>query len=244
MPENLSAVLALAAVTVGSLHTIAPDHWVPLTALSRAQGWSRARAIRITALCGFGHVTVSVLLGVLALAFGLELLRAVGERMAAVAALLLIGFGLTYAIVGLRRAAGKRLHGHHHDHYDHVHEPSRMTPWALFLLYSADPCIALIPILFAAVPLGIAWTTIIIGAYELATIGTMIALSTRHSTISSRSSFVQPACGTPPCGSNIGSTAEETSPADVWKGKPWCLPKASVFEEPTDYAASWQQSPA
>jgi hypothetical protein len=184
MSESLAGALALAAVTVGSLHTIAPDHWVPLTALARAQGWSRGRAIRVTALCGFGHVTVSVLLAGLALIFGIELLGVVGERMAAAAALLLIGFGLIYAVVGLRRAArrvhaghsGPHAHGHSHRHLDHVHDASRMTPWALLLVYSADPCVALMPILFAAVPLGLGRTVMIVAAYELATIGTMIAL--------------------------------------------------------------------
>jgi nickel/cobalt transporter (NicO) family protein len=174
--EPLTGVLALAAIGIGSLHTVAPDHWVPFAALARAQGWSPGRTARITAACGFGHVTVSVLLGVLALVFGLELLRVVGQRMEAVAGLLLIGFGLVYAILGVRRAAGARLHGHHHHHYDHVHEPRAMTPWALFVLFSADPCVAVIPILFAAAPLGGWQTAVVVGAYELATIGTMVAL--------------------------------------------------------------------
>src|SRR5262249_52428011 len=145
-------------------------------ALARAQGWSRGRTARITALCGFGHVTVSAVLGVLALFFGLELLRLVGERMEAVAGLLLLAVGLVYAGYGLRRAPGVHVHGHHHAHYDHVHEPRRMTPWALFLLFSADPCVAVIPILFAAAPLGALRATLIVGAYEVATIGTMVAL--------------------------------------------------------------------
>lgn len=51
-----------------------------------------------------------------------------------------------------------------------------MTPWALFLLFSADPCVAVIPILFAAAPLGVAQTAAVVVAYEIATIGTMIAL--------------------------------------------------------------------
>lgn len=176
MPEPLTGLLALAAVTLGSLHTLAPDHWVPFAALARAQGWSRARTARITALCGFGHVTVSVLLGVLALVFGLEMLRLVGQRMEAMAGILLIAFGLVYAVYGLRRAAGSHVHGHHHHRYDHVHEPRTMTPWALFLLFSADPCVAVIPILFAAAPLGTLRTAVVVGAYELATIGTMVAL--------------------------------------------------------------------
>jgi nickel/cobalt exporter len=176
LSESLTGVLALAAITVGSLHTIAPDHWVPFAALARAQGWSRARTVRITAACGFGHVTSSVVLGGLALFFGFEMLRLVGERMEAVAGLLLIGFGLVYTTYGLRRALGAHVHGHHHDHYDHVHEPRTMTPVALFLLFSADPCVAVIPILFAAAPLGVWQTLLVVGAYELATIATMVAL--------------------------------------------------------------------
>jgi nickel/cobalt exporter len=176
MSESLTTVLALGAVTLGSLHTIAPDHWAPFAALSRAQGWSRARTVRITAVCGFGHVTVSVLLGALALVFGLEMLRVVGQRMEAVAGLLLIAFGLVYAVVGLRGAAGSHCHGHHHAHYDHVHEPARMTPWALFLVFSADPCVAVIPILFAAAPLGVLRATLVVCAYEVATIATMVVL--------------------------------------------------------------------
>jgi nickel/cobalt exporter len=176
MSEPLTGLLAGAAMTLGSLHTLAPDHWVPFAALARAQGWSRARTARITALCGFGHVTVSVLLGVLALLFGLEMLRAIGARLEALAGVLLIAFGLVYAIYGLRRRAGVHVHGHHHAHYDHVHQPGRTTPWALFLLFSADPCVAVIPILFAAAPLGGLRTALVVAAYELATIATMVAL--------------------------------------------------------------------
>jgi nickel/cobalt transporter (NicO) family protein len=176
MFDSLTAVLALGAVTLGSLHTIAPDHWVPFAAISRAQGWSRGKTMRITALCGFGHVTVSVLLGILALVFGLEMLHVIGQRMEAFAGILLIAFGMVYGVLGLRRAAGEHFHGHHHHHYDHVHEPSKMTPWALFLLFSADPCVAVIPILFAAAPLGWLRTTLVVCAYELATIATMVVL--------------------------------------------------------------------
>ena len=32
--------LALAAASVGALHSVAPDHWVPFAALARARGWS------------------------------------------------------------------------------------------------------------------------------------------------------------------------------------------------------------
>jgi hypothetical protein len=176
MHDGLVVTLALTAATVGALHSIAPDHWVPFAALARARGWSAARTARLTFLCGFGHVTVSVLLGLFALNVGREVLEAFGRRLEALAGVLLIALGVVYAVWGLRRVAGQRVHGHRHAHYDHVHDPSRATAWGLFLLFSADPCVALVPILLAAAPLGAVQTAAVVVIYELATIGAMLAL--------------------------------------------------------------------
>jgi hypothetical protein len=176
MAGGLFLTLAGAAAGVGALHTLAPDHWVPFAALARAQRWSAAKTARITFLCGFGHVTVSALLGLLGLVFGRAIFEKAGARMEAVAGILLVGFGLAYGVWGMRRAAGRRVHGHAHAHYDHVHDASKTTAWSLFLLFSADPCVAVIPLLFAAAPLGTAPTVGLVLLYEAATIGTMILL--------------------------------------------------------------------
>jgi len=173
---SLFTSLALAAITIGALHSLAPDHWVPIAAVARARSWSRSRASRVAFFCGLGHVTVSMLLGLLALMFGAQLFESIGEQMVSVAGLLLIGFGVAYAVWGLRGAFAHRLHGHHHHHYDHVHDPSRVSAWSLFAIYCADPCIALIPILFAAAPLSSAETIAIIVAYEVAAVGAMVVL--------------------------------------------------------------------
>lgn len=174
--KGLFAALSLGALTVGSLHTLAPDHWVPFAALARSRGWSAGRTLRVTLACGFGHVTVSALLGGLGLLFGIEIIERFGRRMEAAAGVLLVGFGVAYAIRGLRRAAGRKLHGHSHAHYDHVHDSGRMTAWTLFLLFSADPCVAVIPLLFAAAPLGAAPAAGIVLVYEISTLATMVAL--------------------------------------------------------------------
>jgi nickel/cobalt exporter len=170
------AAIAVTAATLGSLHALAPDHWVPFAALGRAQRWPAARTARVTILCGFGHVTVSVILGVVAVLSGLEVVAALGRRLESLAGLLLIAFGLVYGLWGLRRAAGARLHGHVHRHYDHVHEASRVTPWTLFLLFSADPCVAVIPLIVAAAPLGAGAVAAIALIFEAATIGMMVSL--------------------------------------------------------------------
>jgi len=175
MSSPLFSTLAIAAVTVGSLHTAAPDHWVPFAALARARGWSAGKTARVTLLCGIGHVTVSAAIGLAGAFFGMRVLAAFGARLGAVAPLLLIAFGVAYALWGIRRAIPPRLHGHPHAHYDHVHDPSKTSARALFILFSADPCVAIAPLVFAAAPLGWPSTLGIALLYEIATIATMVA---------------------------------------------------------------------
>jgi nickel/cobalt exporter len=170
---NLAMALVAAAVSVGSIHTLAPDHWLPFAALARAQHWSARRTALVTAACGLGHVTGSVALGLLSVLLGVELLERFGRHLESVSGLLLIGFGVAYAVWGLRRSA--HAHRHHHGHSQGP-APSALSPWTLFLVFSADPCVAVIPLIFAAAPLGWATTLAVIVAYEVATIGTMVAL--------------------------------------------------------------------
>jgi nickel/cobalt transporter (NicO) family protein len=174
--DDVAITLGIAAASIGALHALAPDHWIPIAAVGRARRWSLGRTARVAVGCGFAHVTVSVALGVAALAAGTTVVGALGARAVSISGALLIGFGVVYAVWGLRRAVAVRVHGHRHHHYDHVHDPSRATVWALLAIYSADACVAVIAILFAAAPLGAGATFGIILVYEVATIGTMVVL--------------------------------------------------------------------
>ncbi len=176
MAVDLALPLAFAALSVGSLHSLAPDHWLPIAAVGRARAWSTARTARVTLLCGAGHVTVSVLLGLIGLFTGRRAVEAFGDRTAAMSGVLLVGFGFGYALWGMRHAVA-HLHGHPHHHYDHVHDPSQAGVWSLFAIYCADPCIAVIPILFAAASLSVTATVGIVLIYEAATIATMVLLA-------------------------------------------------------------------
>ena len=125
-------------------------------------------------------------------------MQAVGERLENLAGVLLIGFGVAYGAWGLHRAMRARIHRHVHDvlpahqhrksgqaelshghHHHHHHGPlvnRRLTPWTLFLLFSADPCVAVVPLMFASAPLGWSSTLLVVLAYEIATIATMVGL--------------------------------------------------------------------
>jgi hypothetical protein len=42
-PLEPAALLLIATVAaVGVLHTVVPDHWVPITLMARQRGWNRA----------------------------------------------------------------------------------------------------------------------------------------------------------------------------------------------------------
>lgn len=176
MSSSLALTLGAAAAGVGALHALAPDHWLPIAAVSRARSWSMGRTARVALACGTGHVTVSAALGVIALVTGTSVVAALGAKVGSIAGLLMIGFGVAYALWSARHVIARRLHGHDHQHFDHVHDPSQMSTWALFAIYCADPCIAVIPIVFAAAPLSVPATIAIVAVYELATMTTMAGL--------------------------------------------------------------------
>ncbi len=175
MNDGMLVALVIAAATVGSLHTMAPDHWMPFAALARARRWTLPRTARTTVLCGFGHVTVSAALGVAGLVAGLTVIHAVGSHLEKQANWMLMAFGTVYMIWGLSR--GPHAH-HHHDHqhdgghnYDHDHG---LTEWSLFLLFCADPCVAVIPLIMAASAGGWSAVAAVVITYEVATIATMV----------------------------------------------------------------------
>jgi hypothetical protein len=175
------SVIALTAAVVGALHSVAPDHWVPFAALARARRWPLAHTARITILCGLGHVTVSAILGIVALVTGLKAVHAIGIRLEEHATLLLMAFGMVYMAWGLRRSFRRdplavmhhRHHHHAHGHNDHDHG---LTEWSLFTLFSLDPCVAVIPMIVAASAGGWGAVGAVVVVYEAATIGAMMVL--------------------------------------------------------------------
>ena len=174
--------LVLGAAGIAALHALAPDHWVPFAALARTERWSTARTATVTALCGAGHVTASVVIGVLGAAFGIGLFEAFGAALEGMAPYVLIGFGLAYATWGAGRLVRERWHrrmharGEHHHHHRHHHLDHALSARALFLLFCADPCVAVIPLMFAAFSSGWTAALAVVVAYEVATIATMVAL--------------------------------------------------------------------
>jgi sulfite exporter TauE/SafE len=199
MTQELSILVATAAM-IGVLHTvIGPDHYVPFVAMAGARRWSLRRTLGITTVCGVGHVLGSMILGTLGIALGwavggLEWLEGIRGG---VAAWLLLGFGLAYTAWGLRQAIRNRPHTHWHSHADgtvhdhthrhreahaHVHEAKvsqrrlrSATPWVLFVIFVFGPCEALIPILMVPAAAGSWWSVgLVVLVFGAVTVTTML----------------------------------------------------------------------
>lgn len=156
MDGNASFTLLMASTaTIAIIHSLAPDHWMPLASMARARNWSRNRMVGATLLCGVGHVGSSILLGLIGLALGLGLSRLtwVESQRGQMSGMLLIGFGLAYGIWGLKKALAK--------HTDTAQDENRrsLAVWALVILFVLGPCEPLIPLLFLAFPRG--WHAVI-----------------------------------------------------------------------------------
>ena len=57
-------IIAGSAASVGFIHTIlGPDHYLPLVAMAKANGWSGAKTASYTAVCGFSHILGTIIIG-------------------------------------------------------------------------------------------------------------------------------------------------------------------------------------
>lgn len=193
-------VLVLTAAAIAFVHTVlGPDHYLPFVAMAKARGWSLQKTVRVTLICGIGHLGGSVLLGFVGIMLGVQLasLEWLESMRGNVAAWLLIGFGLAYLAWGLGQAYKNKPHSHWHSHggvthehkhshhrdHAHVHDqqahdqrerPRSVTPWLIFIIFVLGPCEPLIPLLmYPAARESLAGVLIVATVFGLVTVVTM-----------------------------------------------------------------------
>lgn len=187
-------VLIIAASSVACLHTVSgPDHYLPFIALSKSRGWSFAKTIGWTVVCGCGHVWSSVLLALGGAAIGWSLSKVswMENIRGGVAGWVMLGFGLLYGIWGLYRAYKNNPHKHfdlqddgtiyvyHHNHGEVIAPQDRykVTPWVMFIIFILGPCEPMIPLLyFPAAKNSWAGMILLITIYTAITLLTMVTM--------------------------------------------------------------------
>ena len=178
MPDPLQTTTLLLGTTasLAVVHTLlGVDHSLPFVALGRARGWTLARTLLVTAVCGAGHVASSVAIGALGIGLGIatDALLWLESARGELAAGLLLGFGLAYAAWAVWRRLRRR---------DRAHPAAAdarradVTPWALFIVFALGPCEPLIPLM--VVP-GVAgdWLAVaaVVAVFGLLTVAVMLA---------------------------------------------------------------------
>lgn len=150
MPESFS-VLIISTISIAIIHSFAPDHWLPFVMIGKAQRWTRAKHVWITVVASIAHVGSSVVLGCIGILLGMATihLQGIEATRGQIGVLLLIGFGLAYALWGLKRART------HHHHSLELLEKKAVTLWTLFAVFVLGPCEPLIPLMFLATGYGV-----------------------------------------------------------------------------------------
>ncbi len=184
MSGTTPALLA-AAAGVGFGHAILPDHWVPLAVLGRTRRYPLARVTRLAGLAGIAHVLVSIVLGAVIIAVGLQFRSTAQSTQGTIIGCVLILTGLAFAVMELTGHGHdhEQEHGHHHDHDRPIStaEGQRglrgmaavMVPFGA----AASPDLTILPVFLAATTAG---ATTAIGSlliFAVVTIATIVGLT-------------------------------------------------------------------
>lgn len=172
MNEAVLTTIAITGFGVAFFHAAIPTHWLPFVLTARAQRWSHARTLAITALAGSGHVLFTALLGLFIAWFGIVLNEKIGDWFPRLAggALLLLGLFYVFRQIITKGHPHTHLFGGHphahdaHEHDNHEHEHEKAVPvqgvsdrtaiWSLLALLTFSPCEAFLPIYASGVRYG------------------------------------------------------------------------------------------
>ncbi len=193
MTSSGPALLA-AAAGVGFGHAILPDHWVPLAVLGRTRRYPLSRVARLSGLAGVAHVLVSIVLGAVIIAVGLQFRSTIQNAQDTIIGCILIATGFGFLVLEIsghghsheheHEHGGEHGHDHHdHDHDDHDHdEPARrgiqglaavMVPFGA----AASPDLTILPVFLAAATAGAATAIGCLVIFAAVTIGTIVGLT-------------------------------------------------------------------
>ena len=95
------------SLLISLLHAVIPNHWLPVLAIGKKEGWSLAQTSRVTFLAGMAHVISTVIIGLLLGLIGSELTANIEDFTHVVAPSVLILLGLYFL---------RQHYTHHHFH--------------------------------------------------------------------------------------------------------------------------------
>src|SRR4051794_29209752 len=101
MHSNPLPLLLGAAAIVALLHSILPDHWVPLAIVARTQRWNLPHVAWVSGLASLGHVLASLVLGGIVALVGLQFQHELETQQGRIISGILVLTGLGFLIWSL-----------------------------------------------------------------------------------------------------------------------------------------------
>jgi nickel/cobalt transporter (NicO) family protein len=174
--------LLIAAAGVGFGHAILPDHWVPLAVLGRTRRYPLSRVARLSGLAGVAHVLVSIALGAVIIAVGLQFRSSVEHAQDTIIGCILIATGIGLLLLELTGRGHHHDHDHHHHghEHEHHHEHGRLSGLAAVMVpfgAAASPDLTILPVFLAATTAGVATAVGSVAIFAAVTIGTIMGLT-------------------------------------------------------------------
>ncbi len=186
--NSTTAALLLAAAGVGVGHAILPDHWLPLAVMGRTRRYPGSRVAGLATLAGLTHVLVSIVLGTVIVAVGLQFRSQVKGAEDAIVGSILLATAVGFVVAELT-GHGHHPHGEHdhsrsrvdhpHSHDDHTsaRPPGGLAGMLVAFGAAASPDLTILPVFLAATAAGAATAIASVVVFAAATIAAIVTLT-------------------------------------------------------------------
>lgn len=156
--------LLLGSALLSIFHAIIPSHWLPILAVSRKEGWSISKTLRMTFVIGMAHVLSTVVVGIAVASAGAALSEVLASFSKWIAPVMLGVMGAFY------------LYQHYYHH--HFHLQPRESSWgivaSLALSMFFSPCLEVEGYFLSAGPFGWLFVAQIALVYAVTSVAGML----------------------------------------------------------------------
>jgi nickel/cobalt exporter len=126
--------IIIGSLLISLLHAVIPNHWLPVLAIGRKEGWTLGETTRVTFIAGMAHVVSTILIGLMLGLIGKELTEHIEHFTRIIAPSLLILMGLYFI---------RQHYIHHHFHLQNEKiekKTKRSIVIALVISMFLSPC--------------------------------------------------------------------------------------------------------
>lgn len=160
--------IVIGSLLISLLHAVIPNHWLPVLAIGRKEGWTLAETTRITFIAGMAHVISTVIIGLLLAMIGGELAEHIEHFTHVIAPSILILMGLYFV---------RQHYKHQHFHLQEEQIKKKTKSSIIFALVIAmflSPCMEIEAYFLLAGSKGWYVLTGIAAMYSIITIAGML----------------------------------------------------------------------